>query len=243
MYSNLTQRNIKIISEIHPQHYGSMSEIKRMILQNKIGGADYVKIQLYSSIKLFDNKDREYLSINKNELKEIYDYGKNIGIEIFASIFDEEKLDWCENLGMKLYKIASRTVCEKKLCEKIISTKKPIIVSLGMYDYNKNGLPFNEKNIIYLYCISNYPTDYKDLKFPDFDNSFFSGFSDHSIGIGACLYAVANGAQYIEKHYSNNKSMNVNTQMAHTCSMDLDDLTNLRKYSDSFNLIRSYQNL
>ena len=49
MYKNLNQRKVKIISEIHPQHYGSMSEIKRMILQNKIFGADYVKVQLYTS--------------------------------------------------------------------------------------------------------------------------------------------------------------------------------------------------
>ena len=240
MFENSNQRNIKIISEIHPQHHGSMNEIKRMILQNKIGGADYVKVQLYNSQELFNNKDREYLDISKEELFEIYNYGKTIGVEVFASIFDEERVDWCEEIGINLYKIASRSVDDKKLCEKIISTNKPVIISLGMYDYKNKDLPYKSSNLIYLYCVSKYPTALKDLEMPDFNNSFFSGFSDHTVGIGACLYAISRGAKYIEKHYSNNKSMNVDTQMAHVCSMDSQDLSKLRELSDTFTLINSY---
>ena len=55
MKLNIKQRNVKIIAEIHPQHLGSIKEVERMILQCKIGGADYVKVQLYSSKKLFNN--------------------------------------------------------------------------------------------------------------------------------------------------------------------------------------------
>lgn len=240
MKTNKLQRNVKIISEIHPQFMGSKNEIKRMIIQSKIGGADYVKVQLYSSKKLFGNKDREYLEISFNELKELKKFSEDQDIKIFASIFDAEKIDWCEKLDFEMYKIASRTVEDKSLCKKIISTKKKIIVSLGMYDYEKKGLPFKDKNIEYLYCISNYPTDYKKIKMPNFDKSFFSGFSDHTIGIGACLFAVSRGAEYIEKHFSNNNSMNVDTQMAHICSMNYEDLALLRRYSDNLTLLRSY---
>ena len=68
MKLNKNQRSLTIISEIHPQFMGSISELKRMILQSKIGGADYVKVQLYSSKKLFNNSDREYLEISRKEL-------------------------------------------------------------------------------------------------------------------------------------------------------------------------------
>ena len=54
MEVNLTQRKVKIISEIHPQHMGSMEEAKRMILQSKMGGAQFVKVQLYNSQKLLE---------------------------------------------------------------------------------------------------------------------------------------------------------------------------------------------
>lgn len=241
MKTNQQQRNVKIISEIHPQFMGSKDEIKRMILQSKLSGADYVKVQLYNSQKLFGNKVREFLEINFNELKELKSFSDDIGIKIFASIFDEEKIEWCEKLNFELYKIASRTVLDKKLCKKIISTKKKIIVSLGMYNYQKKGIPFDDKNIKYLYCVSNYPTNYNDIKMPNFDKSFFSGFSDHSVGIGACLFAVSRGAEYLEKHFSNNKSMNVNTQMAHICSMDSNELSLLRKYADDLTLLRSFK--
>ena len=181
MKTNKLQRNVKIISEIHPQFMGSKNEIKRMIIQSKIGGADYVKVQLYSSKKLFGNKDREYLEISFNELKELKKFSEDQDIKIFASIFDAEKIDWCEKLDFEMYKIASRTVEDKSLCKKIISTKKKIIVSLGMYDYEKKGIPFKDKNIEYLYCISNYPTDYKKIKMPNFDKSFLNHSLDRDL--------------------------------------------------------------
>tara|TARA_B100000965_G_C19567380_1_gene747438 strand:- start:811 stop:1536 length:726 start_codon:yes stop_codon:yes gene_type:complete len=240
MKTNKAQRKVKIISEIHPQFMGSKSEIKRMIIQSKLSGADFVKIQLYSSDKLFGNNNREYLEINFNELKDLKKFSDDLDIKIFASIFDEEKIEWCERLDFELYKIASRTVEDKRLCKKIISTNKKIIISLGMYNYEKKGVPFKDKNIEYLYCISNYPTDYKKIKMPNFDKSFFSGFSDHTVGIGACIFAVSRGAEYIEKHFSNNNSMNVDTQMAHICSMDSKELSLLRKYSDNLTLLRSF---
>ena len=155
MKHNKLQRNIEIICEIHPQHMGDMNELERMIIQSKISGADFVKVQLYSSNKLFGNNDRSYLDINKDELKKIRDFCNNIGIKLSASIFDEEKLDWCEELDFEVYKIASRTVNEDtKLFEKIISKNKRTIISLGMYDYSKNSL---NKNVEYLYCVSKYP--------------------------------------------------------------------------------------
>jgi len=239
MKTNEEQRNVLIISEIAPQHMGSMNEIKRMILKSKIGGADMVKLQLYNSEKLWGNKDRVYLDTTKAELKEMNNYCLSIGIELSASIFDEEKLEWCEQLDFKRYKIASRTIKDDlSLCEKIISTKKEVIASLGMYDFEKKGIPFKDKNIKYLYCVAKYPTQLYEIKMPDFDNSFFYGFSDHTVGIDASLYAICRGAKIIEKHFTNNKSLNVLTQAAHIGAMDIYDLENIRKFADSFNLLR-----
>ena len=58
MKQNVKQRKIKIISEIHPQHIGSIDEAKRMILYSKLGGADFVKVQLYDSKILFNDNKR-----------------------------------------------------------------------------------------------------------------------------------------------------------------------------------------
>ena len=122
----------------------------------------------------------------------------------------------------------------------IIETGKTVFISLGMYDYKKKGIPFKNKNIVYFYCVSKYPTKLEELSMPNFENNkIFKGFSDHTIGIGACIYAVAKGATYLEKHFSNNKSLGIDTQMAHVCSMDQNDLTKLREYCDTISLIKS----
>lgn len=239
MKTNEKQRKIKIIAEIHPQHYGSINEIERMILQCKVGGANYVKLQLYDSKKLFKNDLREYLSLSKLEFKRICNYGKKMGIEIFASIFDQSKIKWCIENKITNFKIASRTVSDDlSLCKKIVKLNKKTFISLGMYNFEKK-IPFNEKNITYFYCVSKYPTNLAEIKMPDFKSSIYKGFSDHTIGIAACIYAATRGAEYIEKHFSNNHSMGVDTQMGHVCSMDFDQLSNLRKLCDSITLMKS----
>jgi len=238
MKKNPEQRKVLIISELYPQHMGDIHELKRMILQSKIGGADIVKLQIYSSEKLWKDKKRLYLDITKDELKEIKDYSDKFDIELSASIFDREKLSWCEDLNFKTYKIASRTLADDiDLCKEIINTKKKIIASLGMYDI-RNGPPFKEKNVEYLYCVSNYPTFLKDIKMPNFNESFINGYSDHTVGIDACLFALSRGASIIEKHFSNNKSINVETQLGHFGSMNLYDLEIIRKTADSFTILK-----
>ena len=69
-----------------------------------------------------------------------------------------------------------------------------------MYDYEKKGLPFEGKNLEYLYCVSKYPTNLKEIKMPNFKNSIFSGFSDHTLNrdINICSFK---GAKIIEKHF------------------------------------------
>ena len=123
-----------------------MDEIKRIILQCKLGGADFVKIQLYSSFGLFGNRDRDYLEVSKKELTEIKRYCDLVGINLFRSIFDKERVSGAK-MNFSHYKIASRSIDDIKLCKKIIDTKKTLI-SLGMYDFKSKKIPFKEKNKI-----------------------------------------------------------------------------------------------
>ena len=231
------KNEIKIICELHPQFYGSMDTLKRMVLQSKIGGASYVKLQLYDTMKIHGDKKRSYIEITEKDFYEINEYCKGIGIELTASVFNEDRIDWCEKIDMKIYKIASRSVQDSNLCEKIISTKKPVIISLGMYDWEKEGIPYKSENIQYLYCISAYPTMLEKIKMPNFNESFFHGYSDHTLGINACIFAASKGAKIIEKHFSLNKSLQNSTQKAHVCSMDMNELSNLKSFCEAIQLL------
>lgn len=229
-------RKVKIISEIHPQHHGSILELKRQLNLSFLGGADMIKVQLYSSKELFNNNDREYLEISFEELKKIKDFCDELNIDLFASIFDAKKIDWCEKLNFKYYKIASRTVTDINLCNEILALNKPTFISLGMHK-DLNNPPFQNKNAIYFYCVSNYPTDLSEINMPDFNQSFFQGYSDHTIGTSACQYAISRGAKYIEKHFSTNKAYKVATEQAHYGSMDEKDILNLRNFADDISLM------
>ena len=96
---------------------------------------------------------------------------------------------------------------QKKIVEE--NEDKKIYMSLGMWE--EKFLPFNKKNIDYLFCVSKYPTFSEDLtNFPKkFSNDSFVGYSDHTIGIDTCLLAIARGAKIIEKHFTLDKSSTV----------------------------------
>ena len=113
---------LTIISEIGINWDGNISLMEELIRQSKFGGADLIKLQLYSSQKLFGDDSRINNEISKEQLSFIKNIASSYEIELFASVFDTERLHWCEELGFQKYKIASRTLkYDKGLCEKILS--------------------------------------------------------------------------------------------------------------------------
>lgn len=242
MYRNPAFPKINIIAEVHPQFSGDIGRLQTMILQCKLGGADAVKVQLYNSKTLFGNSDRDYVEISKDELKQLKVYCDATGIELFASIFTPDRVDWCEDLGFETYKIASRTVADDPdLCHRILKTNKTVLVSLGMWDWKTKGFPFQNENAVYFYCVSKYPTMIDEIDMPIFDSGNFLGYSDHTIGIGSSVFAVARGAQYIEKHFTLNQTLRFPTEMGHAGSMDLNELQQLRRLADDISLLRKAQ--
>ena len=71
-----------VISEIFPQHGGSLAVAEQMILQSKMAGADAIKVQLYTGTQF--GTERAYLELSKDGLKRLRDYAGTIGIPLFA---------------------------------------------------------------------------------------------------------------------------------------------------------------
>lgn len=239
MQANKEENRIFIISELHPQHEGRMGDLERMIVQSKLAGADAVKVQLYDTQLLHGNRDREYLQINRAELADLKSFADQVRIELFASVFDQERLGWCEELGFQKYKIASRTVDDRSLCEAVIATRKPVYVSLG--GWHEKELPFAASNITYFHCVSKYPTMLEEISMPIFSHDTVHGYSDHSIGIAACLFAASRGAQYLEKHFTLNKARQKTTEKAHLGAMDFEELAQLRSLVDDLAALRGME--
>ena len=217
----------KVIVDLCNQHFGSLEELKRMTLNAYSSGADAVKIQLMDSEKYFGTKDKKYRDISYVDMFELSVYCDYLGVEFMASVFDEERLDWVEEIGIKTHKVASKvSKNDKQLTEKILACNKPTIISTGLH--NIGEFPYgHDKNIDYLFCVAKYPTFLHDpalAKMPIFDKSGYTGYSDHSVGIAACLRAFNRGAKIIEKHFSNNIFAQNRFEGAHLGSFDQNSL-------------------
>jgi sialic acid synthase SpsE len=138
--------------------------------------------------------------LTKEDLKELKRHADKVGIEFMASAFDEERVGWLEEIGVKRHKIASRSIFDQKLISTMEKTKKPIIASLGAWKK-----PFHPKikNAQFLYCVSEYPAYI--TKLPEF--KFYDGFSDHTIGCYWAREAIKKGAKIIEKHFTLDKTL------------------------------------
>ena len=219
-----------IVSEIFPQHSGDLIMAKRMILQSFSAGASAVKLQLVQNNMFSKDKiDRSKNELSFEDFKNLVDYGREIGIDVFATAFNEETLDWCLKLKTKFLKIAARTHKENpKLVQDILKLKKTTFISIRPEEV-KNFKFEKNKNFIYLSCISNYPTLLSDVMIPDFQNSQFSGISDHSLGIAAAIKSFVLGAKYIEKHFTFDKNLQKHYEKGHLGSLDFSDLKLLKK--------------
>ena len=181
-----------IIAEVGQSHCGNMELAKKLIVLAKDNGADLVKFQLYDHHLLYkDHPEIKDVALSFDQAKMLFDYGNAVGIEVFFSVFDVERVNWCEQIGVKRYKIANNMSGENTI-RAIAATGKPVISSrvLLLNDF----VEYKQ-----LYCISEYPTPLSKLRF-DFGNGCI-GFSDHTIGLDAAKIALARGASIIEKHF------------------------------------------
>jgi N-acetylneuraminate synthase/N,N'-diacetyllegionaminate synthase len=230
---------MEIIAEIGQNHNGDMELARRLIAEAKAAGAEVAKFQVYSARDLFPKEGNEWFDYNcKTELSRadvemLARACQDQGIEFMASVFDVERVAWLEAVGVRRYKIASRSVRDHALVEAVARTGKPVIVSLGMWnepEFPKLDVP---GGVGYLYCISKYPTDLADLHFGAVDFDRYLGFSDHTIGVDAAMIALARGARIIEKHFTLDKQM---YGPDHSGSMTPSELAVLSRFRDNLEI-------
>ena len=226
-----------VISEISPQHHGDHHIAEQMILQSKLGGAEAVKVQLYDPEQF--NKPESH-AMSKEQLRDLRDFGDAHGIPVFATAFAPKFLDWCVDLDLKYMKVAARMhVGFPELTRDVMQVGKPTFVSIpsDMPQADVDNIAV-EDHATYLYCVVKYPTLVEEFRMPDFATTRFSGISDHTLGNSAAMFASAHGAMYLEKHFTLRKSFQRTGELAHLCSMDLQDLMDIRNTASEFELLR-----
>ncbi len=136
-----------------------------------------------------------------------------LGMLCFSTPFDDSAVDFLETLHVPAYKIASFENADLPLIRKVASTGKPMIISTGMAtvaELDETVRAAREagcQDLVLLKCTSTYPATPENtnvLTIPHMRGLFGCevGLSDHTMGIGAALAAVAHGASVVEKHFT-----------------------------------------
>jgi len=225
---------MEIIAEIGQNHNGDLNLAFELIRAAKESGADVAKFQLYEAKTLFPKEDNIWYDynckteINRDQAFQLAEECQNVGIEFMASAFDAERVNWLKELNVRKFKLASRSINDKELIQEMAETGKPILASLGLWNETEFPVLKSKGSVLFLYCVSKYPTDLNDFEFSKikFPDKYF-GFSDHSIGITAAIVALSRGAQILEKHFTLDKSM---YGPDHTGSMIPDELKQIHKF-------------
>lgn len=135
------------------------------------------------------------------------------GLICFSTPFDETAVDFLETLDVPAYKIASFEIGYVSLLRKVALTGKPIIISTGMATITEIDEAVRTvrdagcRDLVLLKCTSSYPANPESsnvITIPHIRALFDCevGLSDHTMGIGAAVTAVAHGATVIEKHFT-----------------------------------------
>lgn len=145
--------------------------------------------------------------------KPIFNRCRELGLICFSTPFDATSVNFLESLDVPCYKIASFENTDLPLIRKVAATGKPMIISTGMAtvaeldDTVRAAREAGCTDIILLKCTSTYPSTPENTNIrtiPHLRELFGceAGLSDHSMGTGVAVAAVALGATVIEKHFT-----------------------------------------
>jgi N,N'-diacetyllegionaminate synthase len=221
-----------IVAEVGVNHMGSLDHGIRLIEGAKRAGCDAVKFQLYTAEKLAARRSPLYWEGKSTSQQEFFSsldklplsdfqalirYGESIGLIMFATPFDEEAVDFLDDLDTPMFKVASGDITHFALLSKIASTGRPVILSTGASHHieieraikilQRVREDVGCRSITLLGCSLTYPcpNDCANLRqisalksvFP----SFPIGWSDHTQNTLTPALAVSLGACMIERHF------------------------------------------
>ena len=203
----------RFIAELSNNHNGSWTLMRRLMDAAKAAGADFVKTQCYTADELVALRGDapapepwggqgytmrslyEKAATPREFFPAIRDYGAQIGMPWFSSVFGSESLALLESLDCPAYKLASLDAGAVALREAVDATGKPIIRSLPKNEMRK--FP-RWPETLHLLCPPGYPQQEHLLR--DIRDFGFDGYSYHGISPAVPVLAAAYGAQLIECH-------------------------------------------
>lgn len=221
---------VLVVAELSGNHNGRLETALELIRAARAAGADAVKLQTYTADTITMDAPGEWFEVkggpwDGRRLYELYreastpwEWHRQLfaaaraeNLICFSTAFDPTSVDFLEELGNPIYKVASFEVVDLPLLTRIAATRKPVILSTGMATMGEidaavrtlrtGGTP----GLVLLNCASAYPARPEDMHLRNLSvlKAAFDcpvGLSDHTTSSTCAVAAVALGACMIEKH-------------------------------------------
>jgi sialic acid synthase len=226
----MTINHTYIIAEIGCNHQGSLDTFKEMMIEAKECGVDAVKSQKrcpsecltpeqydapYNGPHSFGQtygEHREALELSHNDWEEAMGFADDLGIPLFASVFDIASARFMRDLGAEMIKIGAGQSADSELLMEIASYGLPVFLSTGMSTYEEIdkavGIFQSAKvDLTLMQCTSAYPCSFEDIHLrviPTLIEKYKLpvGFSGHHTSVAIDAAAVALGAVCVERHFT-----------------------------------------
>ena len=223
---------VYIVAELSANHGHKLENALASVRAAKAAGADAIKIQTYTADTITLDCNTQDFQVKSGTIwdgvtlhqlyeqaytpwewhKAIFDEAKRIGIDCFSTPFDKTAVDFLNELGNPIYKIASFEITDIPLIEYAASKHKPMVISTGIAtpDDIQAALDACRKvgndDITLLHCVSSYPAPLESVHLRTMMDmaeryGVRVGLSDHTMGSDVAIAAVAMGATMIEKHF------------------------------------------
>lgn len=221
-----------LVAEMSANHGGNLKVALQTMNAAKEAGADAFKVQTYSAETMTLESTREEFTISGDSLwkgRALYDLyeeasmpwewhrplkqeAEKLDMDYFSTAFDATAVDFLEELGVQVHKVASFEIVDLPLIRYMAETGKPLIISTGLStrseiaDAVACARTYGSGEIILLKCTSAYPAPSSEMNLrtiPHLAGTFYTpvGLSDHTLGTTVPVTAVALGACMIEKHF------------------------------------------
>ncbi len=238
-----------IVAEIGINHNGSLETALELVAAAKAARCDAVKFQKrtpelcvppeqqgvmretpWGRMTYLEYKQR--IEFAFEDYCAIDAYCKQIGMDWFASCWDEPSLDLIGSFDPPYYKIASACLTDDYLLERTRIKCKPVMLSTGMstleeIDHAVDVL--GKRDLTLLHCMSAYPAHNTELNLRCIQTlkkryGVPVGYSGHELGIASTVAAVALGAVVVERHITLDHEM---WGSDHAASLEPDELRDL----------------
>jgi N,N'-diacetyllegionaminate synthase len=210
-----------VMAEIGNNHEGDPEVARKLIERAAEAGAGAVKLQVFDARRFVRPSQRGRLEqllryqLPREEMEAICGLAHRLGLLVVATPLDTDTVEFVAP-RVDALKIASGDNDCFPLIERVADAGLPMIISSGLAEvpeleaaieaterrWSERGI---EQELAVLHCVSAYPVSPEgaDLgRIPQLAKALGRtiGYSDHTLGIDACVSAARLGARIIEKH-------------------------------------------